>query len=62
MTDAEDEHNAFLNSLIQTCQHESIRRDEAGALCCGRCSARFAVVLFPRRAKPLVFIPEDCDD
>ena len=50
MTDAEDAHNAQLNELIAHCRHETVGWYE-GQIRCGHCPARFAVVMFPRRAK-----------
>jgi hypothetical protein len=48
MTDAEDAHNAVLNELIRACPHEHIQKVD-GEIRCGRCPARFAVVMFARR-------------
>jgi hypothetical protein len=58
MTPAEDEHNAFLNGLIRACSHVTVL-NIGGVVRCGRCPASFAVVWFPRLAKPRVFIDED---
>lgn len=57
MTDAEDAHNAGLNELIHACLHADIKRHD-GKLWCKKCPAQFAVVLFPRRAKPFYMEPD----
>lgn len=60
MTEAEDAHNAELNELIRACKHEQIASHD-GIVRCGKCPARFAIMLFPRRAKPHIFLENDDD-
>lgn len=63
MTEDEDAHNGVLNEIIKACPHSVITRDAAtGQIRCGHCPARFAVVLFPRKARPRPISEADLEE
>lgn len=57
MTEEEDQENARRNEIIKKCYHEIGRVD--GRLVCLKCSARIAIMQFPRLALVPVFDFED---